>query len=144
MKKSELNSSMLFKMRDEKIYALLPDHENDLVFYDVEDINAGYTEGTVFFNDICDDLEHCDDSNYDIMAIKQYESCVEVLSQVLCNREPKEWDWVEEIEKEDVEEESKVENTVQNITINITIDSKMDINDFVRELSSKIKNISNY
>ena len=69
---------------------------------------------------------------------------MEVLSQVLCNREPKEWDWVEEIEKEDVEEESKVENTVQNITINITIDSKMDINDLMRELSSKIKNISNY
>ena len=51
MEKFDLNSSMLFKMRDEKLYALLPDHENDLVFYDVEDINAGYTEGTVFFND---------------------------------------------------------------------------------------------
>ena len=36
------------------------------------------------------------------------------------------------------------ENTVQNITINITIDSKMDINNLMRELSSKIKNISNY
>jgi len=38
----------------------------------------------------------------------------------------------------------KIKNTVQNITINITIDSKMDINDLMRELSSKIKNISNY
>ena len=32
IKKSQLNSSMLFKMRDEKLYILLPDHENDLVF----------------------------------------------------------------------------------------------------------------
>jgi len=68
---------------------------------------------------------------------------VEVLSQVLCDREPKEWDWVEEVKK-DVEEESKVENTVQNITINITVDSKMDIDDFMKKLSSKMKNISNY
>ena len=51
---------------------------------------------------------------------------------------------LEEVKKEDVEEKSKVENTVQNITINITIDSKMDINDFMKELSSKMKNISNY
>jgi len=142
MEKFDLNSSMLFKMRDEKLYALLPDHENDLVFYDVEDINAGYTEGTVFFNDTCNDLEHCDDSNYDIIAIKQYKSYVEVLSQVLCNREPKEWDWVKEIEKEDLEEESKVENTVQNITINITIDSKMDINNLMCQIENGIRNLN--
>jgi len=142
MKKSDLNSSMLFKMRDEKLYALLPDHENDLVFYDVEDINAGYTEGTVFFNDTCNDLEHCNDSNYDIIAIRQYASYVEVLSQVLCDREPKEWDWVEETEKEDLKEESKVENTVQNITINITIDSKMDINNLMCQIENGIRNLN--
>jgi len=32
MKKSDLHSSMLFKMRDNKLYVLLPDHEEDLVF----------------------------------------------------------------------------------------------------------------
>jgi len=38
----------------------------------------------------------------------------------------------------------EVENVIQNITINITIDSKTDINDFVKELSSKMKNLGNY
>jgi len=66
---------------------------------------------------------------------------VEVLSQVLCNREPKEWDWVEEIEKEDLEEESKVENTVQNITINITIHSSNKDSSQFREL---INGLSKY
>jgi len=140
MKKSELNSSMLFKMRDGKLYVLLPDHEEDLVFYDVDDINAGYSEGTVILYDLYDNLGHCDNDDYHIISIKQYDSCVEVLSKVLCNQEPKTWDWVEEVEKE----ESKVETTVQNITINVTIDSKMDINDFINELSSKLKNVSNY
>jgi len=141
MKKSELNSSMLFKMRDNKLYALLPDHENDLVFYDVEDINSGYTEGTVFFNDTCNDLEHCDDSNYDIIAIKQYVSYVEVLSQVLCDREPKEWDWVEEVEKEEELKESQTP-VINNITINLTLDSNIDDPaNFLKQLNDALEKL---
>jgi len=142
MKKSQLNSSMLFKMRNGVLFALLSDIEGDLIFYDKIDIEEGYSGDGILLDDFDDDLSP-DDDDFDIIAIKQLSSCVKVISNVLGNNEPEEWDWVEEVEK-DVEEEPKVENTVQNITINITIDSKMDINDFVNELSSKMKNISNY
>ena len=139
MKKSDLNSSMLFKMRNGDLCVLLEDNDDAKVFCNENDIQQGYSSNCVTIEDYDDDLSSEGD-DYDIVAIKQLDSCVRVISDVLEDNEPKNWDWVEEVEKE----ESKVENNNQNITINITIDSKIDINDLMRELSSKIKNVSNY
>jgi len=147
MKKSDLNSSMLFKMRGNGLCALLDRHDNNVkVFYNKGNIVCGSIAGQTSIVDYNDDISLIDnqyehDTEYDIVAIKQYGSCTNVLRKVVNNEEPEEWDWVEEVEKA---EELEVGNTVQNITINITIDSKMNINDFVKELSSKIKNINNY
>jgi len=105
-------------------------------FYDVDDINAGYTEGTVFLYDLYENLGHCDNDDYDIVAIKQYESCVEVLSKVLCNREPKEWDWVEEVEKEEPKVEEPQIPVINNITINLTLDSdSFNPENFLKQLN---------
>jgi len=146
IKKSELNSSMLFKMRNGNLCVLL-ETINDMVFYKRQEIIDGSYSGQISLNDYDDNIliigdQYESDLEYEIVAIKQCQSCTEALRLVVISTEPEEWDWVEEIEK-DVEE-SKVENTIQNITINITIDSKMDINNFVNELSSKMKNIGNY
>ena len=129
MKKSDLNSSMLFKMRDGDLCALLSDSEGNMIFNNQEDIKQGYSDYFITLDDFDEELSSEGD-DYDIVAIKQLNTCVKVVYYILEGEEPKEWDWVEEVEK-DVEE-SKVENTVQNITINITIDSKMDINDLMR------------
>ena len=147
MKKSDLNSSMLFKMRNGNLCVLL-ETINDMVFYKRQEIIDGSYSGQISLNDYDDNIliigdQYESDLEYEIVAIKQCQSCTEALRLVVISTEPEEWDWVEEIEKS-VEEEPKVENAIQNITINITIDSKMDINDLMRELSSKIKNISNY
>ena len=120
MKKSELNSSVLFKMRDGDLYALLDDVESNKVFCNKEDIKQGYSDYGISINDYDEDLSP-EDEAYDIVAIKQRNSCVKVIADVLSDTEPEKWDWVEVTEK-DVEEQ-KVENIVQNITINITIDS---------------------
>ena len=146
MKKSDLNSSMLFKMRNGNLCVLL-ETINDMVFYKRQEIIDGSYSGQISLNDYDDNIliigdQYESDLEYEIVAIKQCQSCTEALRLVVISIEPEEWDWVEEVEK--VEEETKVENIVQNITINITIDSKMDINNLMRELSSKIKNISNY
>ena len=145
MKKSDLNSSMLFKMRNGNLCVLL-ETINDMVFYKRQEIIDGSYSGQISLNDYDDNIliigdQYESDLEYEIVAIKQCQSCTEALRLVVISTEPEEWDWVEEVEKV---EEVKVENTVQNITINITIDSKMDINNLMRELSSKIKNISNY
>ena len=134
MKKSDLNSSMLFKMRNSNLYALLSDIEGNLIFYDKIDIAEGYSGDGILFDDYSDNLFQDESNDYDIVAIKQRNGCAIVISDVLNSNEPEEWDWVEEVEKE-----LKVENTIQNITINITVDSKMDINDFMNKLSSKMK-----
>jgi len=141
MKKSQLNSSMLFKMRDGDLCALLSDSEDNMIFNNKEDIKQGYSSYFITLNDYDEELSSEGD-DYDIVAIKQYDSCMRVVHCILEGEEPEEWNWVEEVEK-DVEE-PKIKNTVQNITINITVDPNMNINDFMKELSSKWKNISNY
>jgi len=140
MKKSDLNSSMLFKMRNDVLYALLPDIEENLIFYDKIDIAEGYSGDGILFDDYNDDLSQ-GESDYGIVAIKQRNTCVKVIADVLGDEEPEKWDWVED---KDDNDESKVENTIQNITINITVDPNMDINDFIKELSSKWKNVRNF
>jgi len=141
MKKSELNSSMIFKLRCGALCVLLDNFINkDKSFYDKECISEGFNSGIMPLLNIEENLAHTFDEDYNIIAIKQHDSCSSALCDVLTDNEPEEWDWIRD-EEEDVE--SKVENTIQNITINITIDSKMDINDFVKELTSKMKNMKN-
>jgi len=136
MKKSELNSSMLFKMRNDVLYALLPDIEGNHIFYDKIDISEGYSGDGILFDDYGDNLFQDESDDYDIVAIKQRNGCARVISDVLNSNEPKEWDWVEEV-KEDIEE-PKFENTVQNITINITIDSSNKDSSQFRELINEL------
>jgi len=141
MKKSELNSSMLFKMRDGDLCALLDDIENGKMFCNKEDIQQGYSSYCISINDYDEDLSP-EDEAYDIVAIKQLNTCVKVIADVLSDTEPEEWDWVEKGEKVDKDvEEPKVENTVQNITINITIDSSNKDSSQFREL---INGLSKY
>ena len=139
MKKSDLNSSMLFKMRNDVLYALLSDIEGNLIFYDKIDITEGYSGDGILLDDYNNDLFQDDSDDYNIVAIKQRNGCARVISDVLNSNEPEEWDWVEEVEK-DVEE-PKVENVVQNITINITIDSSNKDSSQFREL---INGLSKY
>jgi len=139
MKKSQLNSSMLFKMRDGDLCALLDDVENGKVFCNKEDIQQGYSSYCVSINDYDEELSSEGD-DYDIVAIKQLDSCVRVVCDVLEGDEPTEWDWVEEVKKE--VEDPKVENTVQNITINIAIDSKYDIDNIMCQIENSIRNLN--
>ena len=137
MKKSDLNSSMLFKMRDGDLCVLLSDVEGNEIFYNKEDIQQGYSDYGVSITDYDEDLTP-EDEAYDIVAIKQRNTCVRVIADVLEDEEPKEWDWVEEVEKV---EEPEVENVVQNITNNITIDSSNKDSSQFREL---INGLSKY
>ena len=143
MKKSDLNSSMLFKMRNGNLCVLL-ETINDMVFYKRQEIIDGSYSGQISLNDCDDNIliigdQYEPDLEYEIVAIKQCQSCTEALRLVVISTEPEEWDWVEEVEK-DVEE-PKVENVVQNITINITIDSSNKDSSQFREL---INGLSKY
>jgi hypothetical protein len=137
MKKSELNSSMLFKLRDERLCALLDDAYKQKTFYDKEDIKEGDYGGLVSLEDFDDNMLSCGDEDYDIIAIKQLNSCVKVLSVILSDKEPEEWDWVKEVEEP--LEETKVENIVQNITINITIDPNTKMEDIIAQLNKNFE-----
>lgn len=125
MNKSDLNSSMLFKIRDNGLCALLErNSDNSLVFYDKNRIRNGNSGGVSSLkNDYDDNLIFLYNNNpdYDIIAIKQYDSCTQVINIVLNDKEPEEWDWVENT-KEDIEENS--ESQTVNFTVNINIDSK--------------------
>ena len=66
---------------------------------------------------------------------------MEVLSQVLCDREPKEWDWVEEVEKEEELKESQTP-VINNITINLTLDSNIDDPaNFLKQLNDALEKL---
>jgi len=134
MNKSGLNGSMLFKMRNGVLYALLCDYEGDFIFYDADDIKAGYNEGTIMFDDIDNNLLAAPSKDYDIVAIKQRNGCVRVIADVLGDKEPEEWDWVEEVEK------PKEKSNVMNLTLNITIDPN-DVQSVFRELHDKISSM---
>ena len=144
MKKSDLNSSMLFKMRNGNLCVLL-ETINDMMFYKRQEIIDGSYSGQISLNDYDDNIliigyQYESDLKYEIVAIKQCQSCTEALRLVVISTEPEEWDWdwVEEIEKS-IEEE--VENVIQNITINITIDSSNKDSSQFREL---INGLSKY
>ena len=145
MKKSQLNSSMLFKMRDGDLCALLDDIENGKMFCNKEDIQLGYSSYCISINDYDEELSSEGD-DYDIVAIKQLDSCVRVVCDVLDENEPEEWDWVEEVEKENDAENDKSDNeskneknVVNNITINITVDANDDPTYFLKQLNDALR-----
>ena len=100
MKKSDLNSSMLFKMRDRELSVLL-DVVNDKVFYNKMHVLNGESRGIISLDDYNESLIVNDDDEldrlYDIIATKQYGSTIQALHSLLNNQEPKEWDWLEEV-----------------------------------------------
>jgi len=146
MKKSELNSSMLFKMRDGDLCTLLDDVENGKMFCNKEDIQLGYSSYYRTFFDYDEELSSEGD-DYDIVAIKQLDSCcVRVMCDVLDENEPTEWDWVEEVKEENDVEDDKSDgeskngkNVVNNITINITVDSNDDPANFLKQLNDALR-----
>ena len=137
MKKSDLNSSMLFKMRNGDLCVLLEDNDDAKVFCNENDIQQGYSSNCVTIDDYDEDLSSEGD-DYDIVAIKQLDSCVKVIAAVLDDKEPKNWDWVEETKKE--EEDCKF--NIGNLTLNITIDPndiKSSVEEFMNQLSKMVK-----
>jgi len=141
MKKSQLNSSMLFKMRDGDLCALLSDSEGNMIFNNQEDIKQGYSDYFITLNDYDEDLSSEGD-DYDIVAIKQRNSCVRVIADVLEGDEPTEWDWVEVKKDNDVEDDksdNESKNVVNNITINITVDANDDPANFLKQLNDALR-----
>ena len=137
MNKSDLNSCMLFKFRDGRLCALLNDENNELFFYDINCISTG-VDAVMALDDINDELMLTENNitSHDIIAIKQFSSSVAVISHVLEDEEPEEWDWVREEErKKDKSDHNK------NISINITlnIDPNVDIDKVMYQLDNKLK-----
>lgn len=145
MNKSDLNSSMLFKIRDEGLCVLLNRNgDNFQVFYNKNNIVKGHAWGISSLNDdYNNDLKcnHYYTNEFDIISIKQYKSCSEVISMILKDQEPEEWDWVEEIEKPKEEKIEEIKNPIPaicNVTFNIIVDPTTNTDDLVRELSDEI------
>ena len=137
LKKSQLNSSMLFKMRDGDLCALLDDVEGK-VFCNKEDIEQGYSSYCVSINDYDEELSSEGD-DYDIVAIKQLDSCVRVVCDVLDENEPEEWDWVEDKKVDNDKSDNDSKNVINNITINITVDANDDPAYLLKQLNDALR-----
>jgi len=140
MKKFDLNSSMLFKMRNGVLFALLNDLEGDFIFYDKIDIAEGYSGDGISLDDYNEELTPEND-DWDIVAIKQRNGCVRVISDVLGDNEPEEWDWVEEVEKDEENVKESKTPIINNITINLTLDSNDDPAHFLKQLNDALEKI---
>ena len=140
MNKSELNTSMLFKLRDDGLCVLLDRKDDNLqVFYNKERIINGHKGGISSLNyDYNSELQFNGTytHGFDIVAIKQYDSCSQAIHMVLNDQEPEEWNWVEKVEKE-IEEEIPT-SIVYNMTFNITVDPKVDTKESLQKLSEHI------
>jgi hypothetical protein len=95
MKKSDLNESMLFKLRNRGLCVLLDKNgDKTKVFYNKENIKYGDIGGLSTLSNYNENLTSNNISNnYDIIAIKQYNSCTKVIYNIIHDIEPEEWDW---------------------------------------------------
>lgn len=142
MNKSDLNNSMVFKLRGKGLCVLLKDN-NHQTFCNKKDIINGLEDGRFSLLSDYDDVVNkwnCSLSNtpYDIIAIKQCKNLLNALRLVLNNQEPDKWDWVEKV-KEPVKiiklEFPSINDNTQNIIINISIDSKDNMEEIFAQLS---------
>ena len=62
-----------------------------------------------------------------------------VVCDVLDKNEPEEWNWVEEVEKDNDKSDGESKNVVNNITINITVDANDDPTYFLKQLNDALK-----
>jgi len=117
MNKSDLNTSMLYKIRDGRLCVLLNGENNEMMFFNKNNINKGVGD-VMFFDNLNDKLMLTENNitSYDIVAIKQCSSNVEVISDVLNDNEPEEWDWVRGEADED--------KTMQNKELFIELEQK--------------------
>jgi len=100
VKKSDLNSSMVYKLRNLGLCVLLDKKSNkEQAFYNKNSIEGGYSGGLAELITYDSMLKNRYGEDYDVVAFKQYSDCVKALSIVLNNKEPEEWDWVEDVEK---------------------------------------------
>ncbi len=146
MNKSDLNSSMLFKIKNYGLCVLLErKRDNNLIFCDKNRIKNGNSGGISSLNDYDDNLMFnlgFNSKEFDITAIKQYDSCTQVINMVLNDEEPKEWDWIEEVKENNQNNSPEEANTpiVNNITINITVDSSNnDPEQIIKQINNAIK-----
>lgn len=101
MKKSDINERMLFKLRKGCMVVLLSKY-NTSIFYAKDDL--GERGGEADLNSYTEDLKNnVANKDYDIVAVKQYESQSEAIGQLLGNVEP-EWEEIEE----DIQKESSL------------------------------------
>jgi len=138
MNKSDLNNCMLFKFKNGKLYTLSQDLDEDYVFYNKEDIKNGYNSNGILLDDYPEDLS-LEVDEYDIIAIKQFPTCLQVLHMILNEKEPDEldWDWVKEVGKSKSKQKQVVHN--HNYTINIQIDPECDIETVIKQLEENLK-----
>jgi len=144
MNKSDLNSSMLFKIRNFGLCVLLErNSDNNLVFYDKDRIKNGDSGGVSSLNDYDNNLMFnlgFNSKQFDIIAIKQYDSCTQAINMVLNDKEPKKWDWIEEDNQNNSPEEEANTPIINNITINITVDSSNnDPEQILKQINDAIK-----
>ena len=97
MKKSDINQSMLFKLRDGRLCTLL--HSNmwsGLRLFDKKCLNSNTGGAIVALNSLTEDLLHFykDINIYDIISIKQFAHQVQVLNIIQNENEPEKWDWI--------------------------------------------------
>lgn len=96
MNKSDLNESMLFKIKNKGLCVLLDKNsEKSKVFCNQQDIEYGEINKHVWLDYYNENLRHnlTLDGGLDIIAIKQFDSCVKAIYYALNNREPEKWDW---------------------------------------------------
>jgi len=139
MKKSDLNSSMLFKMRNGNLCVLL-ETINDKMFYKRQEIIDGSYSGQISLEDYDDNIsiigdQYESDFEYEIVAIKQCQSCTESLRLVVISTEPEEWDWVEEV-GEKLTSDAPI---INNFTINVTVDSLDE--DYPQKIMKQINDV---
>lgn len=142
IKKSDLNSSMLFKLRGCGLCVLLEVNNNlhkGNTFYNQKRIIKGISGGISSPNDYNEnltlgkwftDVTNYDPKVWDIIAIKQYESCNEVLHMVINDKYPEKWDWVRQ-EKTDKNKEIQLENIIEGLSEQI-IKAKNELNKIIR------------
>lgn len=105
MEKSDLNGSMLFKLRDGRLVVMFERRDTKSTdFYDKNYLNSKNSFSVTDVNKYYDKfLKNSSSSDHDVIAIKQMGSPNVVVYYVLSNIEPDSWDWQEDSEKQKLE-----------------------------------------
>ena len=142
-KLEDLNSCMLFKLREYGLCCMLGDYCDYEEFYNRKSLTLGGSISSLdsYTEDLKDD---CGDPDFDIVAVKRMESPAEVIQTILSDNLKKiKWDWEESDDNDEEDSQCSCEKCDCNDTNSYERGEFEELKKTVQKLERKVLRLEN-